>query len=63
MYVRGDFLAFNQTFLLSSSRLEVPDVRIMVISFSGLHLPIDPVLAKARREKLWRERHGHHKVG
>jgi len=28
---------------------------------SWLHLPIDPVSGKARREKLWRQHHGHNK--
>lgn len=28
---------------------------------SWLHLPVDPVLGLARREKLWRQHHSHHK--
>merc|ERR1712192_53692 len=28
---------------------------------SWLHLPINPVLGKERRERLWRQHHGHHK--
>jgi len=36
-------------------------MKIMILKFPGLHSPIDPVLGKARREKLWRQHHGHHK--